>query len=951
MYLKEQTKINANWIWHENDCNPVNQYIIFRKKISVCKPIEKASMIITADARYWAYIGGEFISRGPAKGFSHEYFYDEIDITYDLGVGDNQFVFIASHIGVNIHQHILGQPGFLCQINIYYSDGTKQEIASDDSFLVSLHAGVSEDSFRISCGQGYAEIYDASDISDKIFEDDFDDSEWAKAKIRYSYENSYWGNLQIRQTPPLTCDPVYPKAVLSDYSVLSDGVSVVMDFNHKFIKVEDLQISAFNRPQWFYTFFNIESPAEMEIDMIFCYSRLWCAYGKFSINGRVYLEEFDSFMLDPRQGGPVNVRVRLDKGTNYVVMNCSNDSMGKHYPIYFDTKGAKLEFSSPINPEMGAAFTASHLAELDTPQKEEMWSQVWSWLIEKRFEMLPGLIDEIETKYVSFNSPQIRSIYRKVVGSNDINCIKPALHSNRNMARLLPDGFDREITLDFGEEVAGMIEFTVAATRGTTFDFYGVEYIDMEGKRQEMDGVCNGLRYFAREGKQTYRSFVPRGFRYLICSVRNFSCPVIFSEIKVLQSTHPVANTGDFICNDYKLNKIWEISRRTAALCMFDTSVDCPGHEQSFWIGDFRNEALVGHFLFGAYEHVDHCLKVPMGSLKRNPLPEASVPSIPQGVMPTWSLLFMMAYYELYLYSGDKEILARHYDRFIVLIENCISMIDQNGLFKTPYNDMVDWAPVDLRPNAYNTHSNAFLYRNLIYISMCAGELGKNEDATKYALKAKLLKASINSKLWSESKNAFFDCMTTEWVPSEHYSIQVQSVLVMTGCADMEKAAVLEYYFKSGFPKDFQKIGSPFASMFYHEALSRLGLVTRILDDIRKGWGLMVDVGSTTCFETFPGWEKEDLTRSYCHAWSSSPCYVAGHDILGVVPLEPGFRKTLVAPRLGDLQWARGRVAIPGGYISVEAKINDGKTHAKVIAPKDITIEKDPSIEYEVEFQ
>jgi hypothetical protein len=597
---------------------------------------------------------------------------------------------------------------------------------------------------------------------------------------------------------------------------------------------------------------------------------------------------------------------------------------------------------------MGAAFTSSHLKLLDVAQKEAIWPMVWEWLLDKRYDMLEGLIDEIEPKHISFNSPQIRSIYRKVRECHDIGNLKPALHSNRYSATLLPDGYDREITLDFGVEVAGMIEFTVAASEGTIFDFYGIEYMDMSGKRQEMDGVCNGLRYIARNGRQNYRSILPRGFRYLIFSIRNFTKPVNISEIKVLQTTHPVVHIGDFICNDFKMNKIWEISRRTAELCMFDTSIDCPGHEQSFWIGDFRNEALIGHYLFGAYEHVDHCLKVPMGSLRNNPLPEASVPSIPQGVMPTWSLLYMMAFYELYLYSGDQDILLKHYDRFRVLVETCVSMIDHNGLFTTPYNDMVDWAYVDLRANAYNTHSNGFLYCNLIYISQCAKALGRAEDAKKYEETADKLKENINRKLWNNSKKAFVDCMTPENVPSEHYSIQVQSVLVMTGCADYEKTSMLSDYFEKGFPDDFQKIGSPFASMFYHEALSRLGLTKRILDDIRKGWGLMVDVGSTTCFETFPGWEKEDFTRSYCHAWSSSPCYVAGHDILGVVSMEPGFRKTLVAPRLGDLQWARGRVAIPGGYISVEAKVKDGKTYAKVIAPNYITIEKDPSIEYEI---
>ena len=53
----------------------------------------------------------------------------------------------------------------------------------------------------------------------------------------------------------------------------------------------------------------------------------------------------------------------------------------------------------------------------------------------------------------------------------------------------------------------------------------------------------------------------------------------------------------------------------------------------------------------------------------------------------------------------------------------------------------------------------------------------------------------------------------------------------------------------------------------------------------------MTNVGVSSCFETFPGWEKDMITISYSHAWSCSPNYVAGNVILGVRPLEPGFKK------------------------------------------------------------
>ena len=41
---------------------------------------------------------------------------------------------------------------------------------------------------------------------------------------------------------------------------------------------------------------------------------------------------------------------------------------------------------------------------------------------------------------------------------------------------------------------------------------------------------------------------------------------------------------------------------------------------------------------------------------------------------------------------------------------------------------------------------------------------------------------------------------------------------------------------------------------------------------------------------------------------------------LGVTPAEPGFATARIAPRLGDLAWARGTVPTPFGPLTVEAK-------------------------------
>lgn len=80
---------------------------------------------------------------------------------------------------------------------------------------------------------------------------------------------------------------------------------------------------------------------------------------------------------------------------------------------------------------------------------------------------------------------------------------------------------------------------------------------------------------------------------------------------------------------------------------------------------------------------------------------------------------------------------------------------------------------------------------------------------------------------------------------------------------------------------------------------------------------MMLECGSTTCWETFPGFQKDLWSRSLCHAWSAGPAYFLSRYQLGVQPLVSGFSKALIAPQIGDLAWCKGRVPTPRGEIEV----------------------------------
>jgi hypothetical protein len=65
-------------------------------------------------------------------------------------------------------------------------------------------------------------------------------------------------------------------------------------------------------------------------------------------------------------------------------------------------------------------------------------------------------------------------------------------------------------------------------------------------------------------------------------------------------------------------------------------------------------------------------------------------------------------------------------------------------------------------------------------------------------------------------------------------------------------------------------------------------------------------------------------SRSFCHAWSATPAFTLPAAVLGVTPIEPGFKKFNVKPCMETLTWAKGIVPTPYGEIVVNVRRLDG---------------------------
>ncbi len=869
------TQWKASWIWCEG-LDKGNVYLVFRKEFHLPEDeLESASVRICADSRYVLYLNGQRIGRGPSRSWPWKQDYNLYEVKDRLRPGRNVIAIFVNHFGISTFQYILGKGGLLCQIDWKSKAGEVGYLSTDESWNVTQAKEYSSLAPRLNCQMEYAEIYDARKALIGWTQSGFSHGDWAKCKVLGPVGIEPWTQLVERSIPFLTEEPIYPELIMETNITRSIPYLWTMDLREAFLPW-DRTANQFQISGQIVVLLEGEKGGEAKI------WRFSSKPIKIFLNGQ-------GLSFNRRQLGALGevANARLRPGKNILVMDVSGTW---HYPTI--TLGIDTEDEiKPLSPESWAIANIPRDEETLKPMPMEAIRDIDVGILTSSAQILPGRNPKPEPLETSELADYIAMVYPSEDG-------------------------DVEILLDFGRMLVGFIEFEVEAPRGAILDFNFFEGIQ-DGTRLYTPDLNNSLRYITRGGgRERFNSILRRGFRYASITLRNFKKPIILQWIRLLLNTYPTGERGSFLSSDPLLNKVWEMSSYTTRLCMEDTFVDCPTYEQAFWVGDARNEALINYYAFGDLKLPDRCWRLVAESLKRSHLPESQVPSGWQNILPAWSLLWIQACHEHYIYSGDKEYLKEIYSAMATTCKNFLTFINQDGLLKMKSWNMLDWAPMDTPNEGIITHQNALLVEALGRTAWVAHQLGIKDDEEYFLNLAQRLKEAINRHLWSDTALAYIDSIHADGTPSNIISQQTNTLIYLYDIATEERREAIKGYVKE-VPPNWVEAGSPFMLFFVFEALAKQGEFKHILDTIRSKWGLMLERGSTTCWETFPKKDKSMWSRSFCHAWSAAPVYFLSAYQLGIRSLEPGFAKVLIAPEAVDLTWCQGRVPTPKGDVEI----------------------------------
>ena len=373
----------------------------------------------------------------------------------------------------------------------------------------------------------------------------------------------------------------------------------------------------------------------------------------------------------------------------------------------------------------------------------------------------------------------------------------PVKEHERFPAKLLPGN-----VLDFGQNIAGHLEFTVQGRKGQIVRLICGEVLDKDGKvdlrgiqesrpakgwnqinlikklltnkvsgevnptpHQEIVFTCSG-------GVDHYKtSFAVFGFRYAQIMGEVQIKPEDFTAIAVYSD---MEQTGDFTCSNELVNRLVQNTRWSMKGNFLDVPTDCPTRERLGWTGDAQIFFDTGAYLMNTAPFFRKWLRdmaddVYPGGLISAVIPYSGVEMMYKatGSSVGWADALYLVPWRYYLRYGDKQALEYAWpliEKYADYLLGHLGLRDKKAGKANPDNAFTyekgvhlgEWLePEEFRDKVYGTKAKhpeectAYLYYSMTIISRIARLLGKSTSAyeacTKGARKAYLRFAELDT--------------------------------------------------------------------------------------------------------------------------------------------------------------------------------------------------------------
>ena len=475
------------------------------------------------------------------------------------------------------------------------------------------------------------------------------------------------------------------------------------------------------------------------------------------------------------------------------------------------------------------------------------------------------------------------------------------------LGRIIGGNGNTSFILELGREEAGFIAFSLESQCEQKITIsYGEHLVD--GKVPRLIGKRDfSVEYGACKGVNTYMNpFRRLAGRYLEFSAEK---PIKLIYAGIRPTMYPVTEIP-FEAGSARRQQIYEVAKRTLRLCMHEHYEDCPWREQALYAMDSRNQMLCGYYAFGETRFARANLWLLGQDRRDDGLLSDCVPSGIGLVIPSFCLHWYQEVLEYTDFTGDLTLAEEIWGKLCSVLDAFVGFFDsKQGLLPClptdDYWNFYEWSGRYLMGNLQEPGKPDLLLNCLFLRALdIMTELSKR-TGLPFALSymAQPLRQRIR-EVFRRNDGLF----NTD-VDGTHICELGNALAVLTGVADCADAkvicrmltdtehdikihkipidcAVLTRVSDRNDPQSDVASVVPVSlsmSCFVYDALLQTdfaGYRDFILNDIDHRYGIMLDAGTTTFWETMGGWHTFANAGSLCHGWSAMPIYYY-HKLLG----------------------------------------------------------------------
>ena len=508
--------------------------------------------------------------------------------------------------------------------------------------------------------------------------------------------------------------------------------------------------------------------------------------------------------------------------------------------------------------------------------------------------------------------------YENLMCSNNV-----AVHEQERFQPAILKAPNGETVLDFGQNMAGYVEFTVDARQGQQILMIHGETLDSEGNFTNANFQPTGrdrklirqeIRYLCKDGANHYKpSFCFFGFQYvkLVTPIPvekfTFTAHAVYSDM---------AQTGWFTCGNEDVNQLVRNTLWSQKSNFLDIPTDCPTRERQGWTGDAGIFVDTGLYLMDCYPVLRkwladvRCTQRAEGII-RGVAPKTDDASGLSGLLDGsagWAEACITVPYALYKATGNPQILEENYD----MMQRWMAFAEKRAQ-KSRWWRALSWNPhkkyiVDtgfhwgewLEPDVsvlkalpriiflgVPETATAYFAHSCRLMAEIAGILGKAEDRKKYEALGEKVKKAYRSvalkggKIRSRRQASYVRPIAMGFLTEEEKRQAAQTLnqmLIQNG-----------YHLNTGF------LSTPFLCSVLSNCGYRDTAYRLLLQEECPGWLYAVKKGANTIWESWNGKLPDGSIRDSLNHYSYGA--VVGWLFGGVCGIQVDGSRITIAPQ------------------------------------------------------